>query len=283
MKFRRLNVALIAASLSLSLLACSNGDPVNNTTKTTSTTTPSAGDNTSAVSSQANTAQSNNSNHANNDAEVVDLLQSNLKQSGIDANIISAQPTSMPDIYWVTAEDMPPFFADKAGKHIIQGQIVQVGDSQPVDISAQLVAQAAQSKLQAIDSKDSIIYPAKGETKGVIYVFTDPTCPYCQKLHDEMAAINAKGIEVHYLAWPRHEQAFPIMEAIWCSSDRNAAMDKAKAGQNVDAPRCDNPIQAQMSLGFSLGVRGTPAIFTQDGRQIGGYLPAAQIAQELGL
>lgn len=213
------------------------------------------------------------------DAKVVKSLQANLKSSGIEETILSAVPTDMADIYWVTAEGLPSFFTDKAGKHIIQGQIIAVGAETPVDISAALVASTAQKALKAVDKKDMVIYPATGMTKAVVYSFTDADCPYCTKLHEEMADINARGIEVRYLAWPRSQESVPKMEAIWCSQDRKAAMDQGKAGANVQAPSCNSPVQSQMALGRSLGVNGTPAIFTESGQQIGGYLPAAQLAQ----
>ena len=216
---------------------------------------------------------------ADNDAAVVKALQANLKKSGIEEEIISAVPTDMDDIYWVTASGLPPFFTDKSGKHIIQGQIIAVGQEAPVDISGALVAKAAQDALKTVDKKDMVIYPAKGATKSVVYAFTDADCPYCTKLHEEMSDINARGIEVRYLAWPRSEGSIPKMEAIWCSEDRNAAMDQAKMGANVQAPSCNSPVKEQIELGMSLGVRGTPAIFTESGQQIGGYLPAAQLAQ----
>lgn len=216
---------------------------------------------------------------ADNDAAVVKALQANLKASGIEEEIISAVPTDMDDIYWVTASGLPSFFTDKSGKHIIQGQIIAVGQEAPVDISGALVAKAAQDALKTVDKKDMVIYPAKGATKSVVYAFTDADCPYCTKLHEEMDDINTRGIEVRYLAWPRSEGSIPKMEAIWCSEDRNAAMDQAKMGANVQAPSCNSPVKEQIELGMSLGVRGTPAIFTESGQQIGGYLPAAQLAQ----
>ena len=216
---------------------------------------------------------------ADNDAAVVKALQTNLKASGIEEEIISAVPTDMDDIYWVTASGLPSFFTDKSGKHIIQGQIIAVGQDAPVDISGALVAKAAQDALKTVDKKDMVIYPAKGATKSVVYAFTDADCPYCTKLHEEMGDINARGIEVRYLAWPRSEGSIPKMEAIWCSEDRKAAMDQAKMGANVQAPSCNSPVKEQIELGMSLGVRGTPAIFTESGQQIGGYLPAAQLAQ----
>jgi thiol:disulfide interchange protein DsbC len=208
-------------------------------------------------------------------------LQANLKASGIEDTILSAVPTDMADIYWVTAAGLPSFFTDKAGKHIIQGQIIAVGAKAPVDISGALVARTAQDALKAVDKKDMVIYPAKGATKSVVYIFTDADCPYCTKLHEEMSDINARGIEVRYLAWPRSEGSIPKMEAIWCSEDRKAAMDQAKMGANIQAPSCNSPVQAQIDLGMALGVRGTPAIFTESGQQVGGYLPAAQLAEAI--
>ncbi|MGO3046757.1 MAG: DsbC family protein [Psychrobacter celer] len=232
--------------------------------------------NTGVVNStQANTKTVS----AESDAAVVSALQENLKASGIEETILSAVPTDMDGIYWATAEGLPSFFTDKSGKHIIQGQIIAVGDSAPVDISAALVANTAQKALQAVDKDELIIYPAKGETKAMVYSFTDADCPYCTKLHEEMADINARGIEVRYLAWPRSQASVPKMEAIWCSQDRHAAMNQAKMGANVQAPSCENPVAAHMALGARLGVRGTPAIFTESGQQIGGYLPAEQLAQ----
>jgi len=217
------------------------------------------------------------------DPAIVKALQTNLKASGINETITSAVPTDMPGIYWVSAEGLPSFFTDTEGRHIIQGQIVQVGDGAPVDISAAMLASGAKEKLAAVDKKDMIIYPAKGETKAVVYAFTDADCPYCHKLHEEIDQINASGIEVRYLAWPRSEPSIPKSEAIWCSKDRSTAMNQAMAGSDIAAATCQNPVREQIELGMSLGVNGTPAIYTEDGRQIGGYLPPEQMAQAVGI
>lgn len=236
----------------------------------------------SSVVNAATTKVSSAKVAADNDPAVVEALQTNLTASGIEERIVSAVPTDMDGIYWVTAEGLPSFFTDKSGKHIIQGQIIAVGEAQPVDISAALTAKTAQEALKAVDKKEMIIYPAKGETKSVIYAFTDADCGYCRKLHEEMDDINARGIEVRYLAWPRSQESVPKMEAIWCSQDRNAAMNQAKMGADVQAPSCTNPVQEHMALGARLGVRGTPAVFTETGEQVGGYLPAAQLAEAVG-
>lgn len=263
----KLSHAMMSALLLVVAVGCSNNsaDATSNTVSNTQS---------SSVKGSATPIAA-----ANSDASVVEALQENLKLSGIEENIVSAVATDMEGIYWVTAEGLPAFFTDKSGKHIIQGQIISVGEGEPVDISGELVARTAQEALKAVDKKDMIIYPAKGATKSVVYSFTDADCPYCTKLHEEIDEINELGIEVRYLAWPRSEGSIPKMEAIWCSEDRVAAMNQAKAGANVSSPNCSSPVQEQIALGARLGVRGTPAIFTESGNQIGGYLPAEQLAQ----
>ena len=45
---------------------------------------------------------------------------------------------------------------------------------------------------------------------------------------------------------------------------------------------CKNArIDAQYALGEEMGVRGTPAIITDSGDYLGGYLPPARLAQYL--
>ncbi len=217
------------------------------------------------------------------DKKVVEELQQNLQKSGIEAKILSAKSTAMEGVYWVTAEGIPSFFADKQGKHILQGKLIQVGGAEPVDISAKLSAEDTKKKLETVAKEDMIIYSAEGKTRASIYVFTDATCPYCQKFHNEIPELNKKGIEVRYLAWPRHAKAKTLMEAVWCSKDRKQAMDMAKNSKIPTAESCENPVRTQTELGFSIGVSGTPAIYTEEGEQIGGYVPLENMEKALGL
>ncbi|WP_193778104.1 DsbC family protein [Psychrobacter sp. FDAARGOS_221] len=257
-----LKTFLITFSISSVLIGCNSPNTESNTSASTSSTKAAA------VSTDGQS-----------DPEVVAALEANFKASGYEQKILSAIPTKMEGMYWVTADGMPDFFSDKQGRYVVQGQIIEIGQAQPVDIRSDLVADIAKEELAAVDKDELIIYPAKGDTKAVVYAFTDADCPYCTKLHSEMADINAQGIEVRYLAWPRSEASIPKMNSIWCSEDRIAAMDKAKSGQALSAPTCDSPVQSHIELGRRLGVSGTPAIFTESGYQIGGYLPAKELAK----
>lgn len=129
-----------------------------------------------------------------------------------------------------------------------------------------------------------LVYKAKDE-KHVVTVFTDITCGYCRKLHNQMDEYNDLGITVRYLAFPR--QGVPSknandMAAIWCSADPLKAMTDAKGGKLVDtAKNCDANISQQYNLGQTLGVNGTPAIVLEDGTMIPGYQPPEQLLQAL--
>lgn len=236
-----------------------------------------------SANSQTSTATNTTSQAtpSNNDDKLQQALSDNLKKSGIDVKIISVVPTDMPNMFWVKAEGLPAFFTDNTGQYVFQGDIMKIGDGQPKHISANLVAQDSKNILASIDKKEMIIFPAKGETKGAIYAFTDADCGYCRKLHSEIDEINALGIEVRYLPWPRSEQTFPIMEAIWCSPDQHKAMTDAKRGEPVNSPSCENPVRKLYNLGVGLGINGTPAIFTESGHQIGGYLPPEQLLKAI--
>lgn len=272
MKFMNLNMKPLIAMMCCALVSvgCSNVETATDKVKQQNKVDEPSKTATSVVSKE-------------NNKKVMQDLQKNLLLSGIEAKITSATPTQMEGVYWVNAEGIPAFFTDKTGKYVIQGTLIEIGGKTPVDITAKLNAEVAKDKLAKVAKEDMVIYPAKGEHKASIYVFTDTTCPYCQKIHQDVEALNAKGIEVRYLAWPRGPKAVPSLQAIWCNNDRQKAMDMVKSGNAVEPLTCETPIEEQTELGFSLGVSGTPAVFTEDGEQLGGYLPPEAIAKALGL
>jgi len=125
-------------------------------------------------------------------------------------------------------------YVTEDGKHIIQGPMYDVSGAQPVNVTNQLLMK----NLNALE-KEMIVYKAAQE-KHVITVFTDITCGYCHKLHEEMKDYNALGITVRYLAFPR-------------------------------AASCDIDIANHYALGVQFGVSGTPAIVLSNGYVVPGY------------
>jgi thiol:disulfide interchange protein DsbC len=139
--------------------------------------------------------------------------------------------------------------------------------------------------LSSVDPKDMIVFSPKGEVKHTITIFTDIDCGYCRQFHREIDQVNALGIEVHYLFYPRtgpDTESWAKAEKVWCASDHNAALTRAKLGGTVPEASCDEtPVGAHYELGQEVGVRGTPAVYSASGEHIGGYLPPATLAKLL--
>ena len=91
------------------------------------------------------------------------------------------------------------------------------------------------------------------------------------------------GIEVHYLFFPRtgpNTESWTKADHVWCAADHNTALTKAKLGGEVPDATCGNtPVESHWSLGKRIGVRGTPAVFSESGRIARGY-SAARDARE---
>ena len=178
-------------------------------------------------------------------------------------------------------------YSDAKGEYFLLGQLYQLSDDKGfVNLSELKANEQRKIALAKVPDADKVIYKAQGDEKSIISVFTDVDCPYCRKLHQEVPALQKMGITVEYLAFPRQgpgTPAFKKMENIWCSADRLEAMTMSKKGGEVDAPACDNPVLQQFELGQKVGVTGTPAIVTQEGRLIPGYMPADKLAAMLGI
>jgi thiol:disulfide interchange protein DsbC len=116
---------------------------------------------------------------------------------------------------------------------------------------------------------------AKEQT--VRYVFTDPYCGYCRKLHGEMADLNKKGITIRYipinnfgdrslkpvlrlLAVDKENQpnALSYMKTQLSSRQK---IDYASMGSPVITTQTREQLKLNKTIGDILGVRGTPAIF----------------------
>lgn len=172
------------------------------------------------------------------------------------------------------------FFTSKDGQYFIEGNIYDLTNK--VLVNDEQMRPYIQQQVAA--NKDGTIeYKAKNE-KYVVNVFTDPTCGYCRKLHNEMKDYNDAGITVRYLAFPRNglgSDTYLQMQHIWCSKNSQAAMTDAKNGEEITPAMCSNPVKAQYELGQSFGISGTPAIILPSGRLIPGYQPVKALLAQL--
>lgn len=171
-------------------------------------------------------------------------------------------------------------YVSEDGRYLFQGDLLDL--EQQRNLTEERRKNARVEILKGISAGDMIVF-APEKARHAIYVFTDIDCPYCQRLHRDVPRLNAMGIAVKYLAFPRAgigSETYRDMEAVWCSKDRNKALTEAKQGLKIKAEQCDDPVGRQFLIGQDIGIRGTPAIYLEDGRQIGGYLTPEEIEEE---
>lgn len=169
------------------------------------------------------------------------------------------------------------------GKYFIDGSVYDMDTHQ--NLSEVRRNEARKQLLSALPESQMIIFSPK-VPQFTITVFTDVDCGYCRKLHSEMAELNRLGVRVRYAAFPRSgpgTESWRKAQAVWCAQDRNAALTRAKLGTQPDLTKmCANdPVAREYDLGQSIGVRGTPAIVTEGGDYISGYLPPADLVRYL--
>jgi thiol:disulfide interchange protein DsbC len=192
------------------------------------------------------------------------------------------KPSPIPGIYqFMQGADISYLTAD--GKYFLDGNLYDMESRE--NLTEVLRARARLALINAVPESQMVIFGPKNPLY-TITVFTDVDCAYCRKLHSEMAELNRLGVRVRYMFFPRtgpNTESWKKAEVVWCSPDRNEALTRAKTGAPLDMGKtCDaTPIAREYALGQSIGVRGTPAIVTESGDYISGYMPPRELVQQI--
>ncbi|MCB6183817.1 DsbC family protein [Leeia sp. TBRC 13508] len=220
------------------------------------------------------------------------------KLTKVKVNAVSATPVA--GVYEVVFNDENIVYVDSKVEHLFQGELISLKDKESLTANHQeALSKAAEEKrakarVDVVKSFpiDQAIRVEKGNGKRVMYVFSDPDCPFCYKLEETLKEID--NVTVYTFLFPLaqlHPDAPRKSALIWCASDRAAAwqkwmdqpMESWRAMKNLPDNKgtCDTPIQKIQELGNRLGVQGTPAIFFPDGTLMPGAYPKEEIEKEL--
>lgn len=196
----------------------------------------------------------------------------------VDSLVIAETP--VPGVLEVQVNNRVVYMSED-GRYLMQGRLVDLDTQTDLTESAQ--TEIRRERLADLDTSDMVTFGPE-EAEHEIMVFTDTDCGYCRQLHRQIEDYNERGIRVHYLAFPRagvDSKTYDTMVSVWCADDPQQAMTLAKEGKQPPEAQCENPVEAQYKLGQALGVTGTPALLTPEGRLFPGYVPPAQLLQRL--
>jgi thiol:disulfide interchange protein DsbC len=205
-----------------------------------------------------------------------------LKQLPAGSKIEDLRPSPIAGIYeFVQGADVSYITAD--GKFFIDGNVYDMKSRE--NLTEDMRAHARVALVGAVPESEMLIF-SPPNPKYTITVFTDVDCAYCRKLHSDMAELNRLGIRVRYMFYPRSgpgTESWHKAEVVWCSPNRNEALTRAKAGAVLDLSKtCGaTPVKREYDLGQSIGVHGTPAILTDSGEYIPGYMPPRELLEQI--
>ena len=194
---------------------------------------------------------------------------------------IKVQDISFSDernLYVINVGDIQPIYMLPDGEHVILGDIFNISEGEAQSTTEKDKDIFRKNKLNT-SNLETIDFLAKKE-KYSLTVFTDVDCGYCRKFHNEIDQYNSLGISIKYLAFPRagiDSESYTKMVSAWCSDQADLSITLLKDNKSIPSNSCENSVAEQFELGRTLGITGTPALITQSGKLLPGYVPAQEL------
>lgn len=142
-------------------------------------------------------------------------------------------------------------------------------------------------EVKAMDENYYIKYPARGTKKATLNVFTDITCGFCLKLHNNLDYLQDHGVEVKYFPFSFRGDQTPAakqMRNIWGSEDKKGNIDLAFNRQLKKLKYSkEDYVSKSFVLGKKMGFSGTPSMITNDGKIIVGFGGVRKLLLSMGL
>ncbi len=163
-----------------------------------------------------------------------------------------------------------PLYLDFSKSYLITGNVIRINDRK--NLTEERIRKLNPIDLKQIPLDDALqLGNPNADTR--IIVFTDPHCPYCSKLHQELKKVVAKRPDLLFLIklLPIKESSLAISKTIICNNSLEQ-LDDAFAGKSLPEPNCNSTdIDQTISLARELGIRSTPTLVLPNGQLAPGY------------
>jgi len=188
------------------------------------------------------------------------------------------------------------FYTDESGKYVLLGSrgLVQIVDLQTrksiTEKQLEEVNRLSASQVHELDKYVAFTYGNKGK---VVYLFTDPECPFCQRIEPTLKKLADEGkiqVKVIFMPLPFHRHAKEKAVATICQNIGWEGLkadywtpDKVAKLKEWQCKKGEEIVSRSMEAARKFGVTGTPTIITEDGKKIGGALPEPILKEKLGI
>ncbi len=173
-------------------------------------------------------------------------------------------------------------YIDFSKDYTISGRIVRLSDW--TEVVEGVSAEPRRADPANVPLADALLLGSREAATKVI-VFTDPQCPYCKKLHEELVKIVAEKPDIAFYLklFPiaSHPESYGISKAVICDNSLSL-LEESFAGKKVPAPTCEtDAVEKNVALAKKLGITSTPTLILPDGRILPGFKPAEKLIEIL--
>lgn len=185
------------------------------------------------------------------------------------------------NLYELYTDDRQILYTDENVNFFFAGDILDAR-------TLQNLTQARMKVLGAVSISDLPLDLAmkkvKGNGKRQLVVFSDPDCPFCRKLEQELESITDVTIYTFILPiGSLHPDAPQRAHWIWCAPDRQKAWDDYLLHRVMPGKReCRDSLRDIQNLAARYRIDGTPTLIFADGEMVPGVIPRDDLEQALG-
>jgi len=167
-------------------------------------------------------------------------------------------------------------YVDESGQYFLFGHLYDMKSQR--DLTAERKDSISTIDFDALPLADAM-KEVRGNGLRVLAIFSDPDCPYCQKLESDIRDLT--NVTIYTFLMPLvslHPAAHSKAVSIWCATDRTSAWHAMMwRGEAVPQAECPHPVDRNVALGERLGINGTPTLIALDGRMLPGAASKEQI------
>jgi thiol:disulfide interchange protein DsbC len=213
------------------------------------------------------------------EAEIRRMLQEKLRGGG---QLESLQKAPFGDLYEAVIRSPDGaiiYYVDSRATAIIAGRVIDAKSGR--DLTEERLRGLNAVKWDSLPLQWGITM-VRGNGRRKIAVLSDPNCPYCKRLEEDLARLD--DITVHILPYPvLGPESVRLTKAVWCSRDRAKAWTELmfRRIEPRGGADCDTPIERLQAYGRSIRANSTPTWFLETGERFSGALPFEEVRRLL--
>jgi thiol:disulfide interchange protein DsbC len=194
---------------------------------------------------------------------------------GMQGEVVSTGFAEVPGLWQIgmkVENQTLPIYLDFSKSYLISGNVIRLNDRK--NLTEAQYRKANPVDLSSIPTDDALLL-GNPDAENKIIVFTDPHCPYCEKLHAVLKQAVEKRSDLLFQIklMPIKQSSLKVSQTIVCSKSMEQ-LEAAYEKKALPEAECDSEVLNQtLAIAQSLGIRSTPTLLLPNGQIAPGYKP----------